>query len=152
MALETTESTWFTVRFESLRSRIDRPVEGVVLHSFGPRMGPAPNTSVRHPGITYRVAPEQQVRAIAQGRVEFAGQAEGYQYVVILNHGDGYHSVYAGLGQASVSAGSVIAVSAEVGTTTAVQGATLHFEIRRFGEALNPSEWMAPQAVSSAAL
>jgi len=148
----TTEPSWFTDRFESLRGGIEPPVAGVVLYGFGPRRGPAPNTTVRHPGITYRTTSEQTVRAIAQGRVEFAGEAEGYGLVVILNHGHNYHSVYAGLGQTMVSIDSVVPASTTVGSTEAGSRGTLYFEVRHFGEALNPSEWMTPQTVSASAL
>ena len=85
-------------------------------------------------------------RAVAPGRVEFVDWITGYGNCIILNHGEGYYTLYAHASDIFVAPGQVVArkeVIAEVGDTGSLNGYECHFEIRKAKKALNPSKWFA---------
>jgi septal ring factor EnvC (AmiA/AmiB activator) len=94
-------------------------------------------------GISVRSAP---VRVVAKGRVDFANDDyEGVGGMVVLNHGDGYYTIYSHLSEVSVStgteiqAGTVLGRSGEEGS---LKGPVLHFEVRKGSTPLNPESWL----------
>jgi murein DD-endopeptidase MepM/ murein hydrolase activator NlpD len=94
-----------------------------------------------HPGIDIAVPTGSVVRAAGGGAVVQTGQDPEYGWFVLLQHGDGYQSMYGHLsrrlvGQGdSVVAGQVIGLSGNTGRSSAPH---LHFEIRRQGTSLDP--------------
>ncbi|MCX7089204.1 MAG: peptidoglycan DD-metalloendopeptidase family protein [Methylococcales bacterium] len=91
------------------------------------------------------VAPEgNAVRTVAKGRVAYAGWLRGYGMLTIVEHDDGYMTIYAfnqslyKKAGAAVKAGEVIA---SVGQSGGQRKAGLYFEIRRRGLPLNPESW-----------
>ena len=69
----------------------------------------------------------------------------GYGQSVIVNHGQGYYSIYAHLGSSSVSTGSRVSAGQTLGTvgdSGSLKGPCLHFEVRRGREAQNPEVWL----------
>ncbi len=98
-----------------------------------------------HLGIDLAAGIGDGVKATDSGVVVFSGWATGgYGYMVMIDHGNGYQSVYAHLSQTiancgqSVSQGQVIALSGSTGNST---GSHLHFEIRYLGGFISP--WFA---------
>lgn len=115
------------------------PVEGTVTSPYGLRRS-GWWFQVHH-GVDISVPHGTPVRAMAPGRVRFAGTMSGYGHVVILDHGRGLHSLYAHLSEIRVSPGDRVAgrdVIALSGATGRVSGAHLHFEVRRGGRAEDP--------------
>jgi murein DD-endopeptidase MepM/ murein hydrolase activator NlpD len=94
-----------------------------------------------HPGIDIAVPTGSIVRAAAGGRVADAGQDPEYGWFVLLQHADGYQSMYGHLSRRlvatgdSVTPGQVIGLTGSTGRSTAPH---LHFEIRRQGASLDP--------------
>jgi murein DD-endopeptidase MepM/ murein hydrolase activator NlpD len=94
-----------------------------------------------HPGIDIAVPTGSVVRAAAGGSVADAGQDPEYGWFVLLQHAEGYQSMYGHLSRRlvtkgdSVAAGQVIGLSGSTGRSTAPH---LHFEIRRQGVSLDP--------------
>jgi murein DD-endopeptidase MepM/ murein hydrolase activator NlpD len=94
-----------------------------------------------HPGIDIAVPTGSVVRATAGGTVADAGQDPEYGWFVLLQHADGYQSMYGHLSRRlvargdSVGPGQVIGLSGSTGRSTAPH---LHFEIRRQGASLDP--------------
>ncbi|NIP81531.1 MAG: peptidoglycan DD-metalloendopeptidase family protein [Gemmatimonadetes bacterium] len=115
------------------------PVDGIVTSPFGLR---ADGLSLEiHHGIDIDVPRGTPVRAMAPGRVAYAGSMRGYGQVVMIDHGGGTRTVYAHLSEIQVREGQrlegrpVIALS---GSSGRASGAHLHFEIRRRGRAEDP--------------
>lgn len=103
------------------------PVEGDLKSAFGPE----------HPeGIDIRAPLETEVRAARAGQVTFAGGDPccDHGYHVIIEHADGYETLYAHLGGGRLTSGTVVAAGDVIGTV-GMTGDTdephLHFEIRR---------------------
>jgi murein DD-endopeptidase MepM/ murein hydrolase activator NlpD len=94
-----------------------------------------------HPGIDIAVPTGSVVRAAAGGQVAEAGQDAEYGWFVLLQHADGYQTMYGHLSRRlvvtgdSVMAGQVIGLSGSTGRSTAPH---LHLEIRRQGASLDP--------------
>ncbi|HEX6939254.1 MAG TPA: peptidoglycan DD-metalloendopeptidase family protein [Longimicrobiales bacterium] len=94
-----------------------------------------------HPGLDIAVAQDSYIRAAAGGVVRDAGVDEIYGKYVLIDHGDGYESMYGHASQTFVVAGDtverheVIALSGSTGRSTAPH---LHFEVRKEGQAIDP--------------
>jgi murein DD-endopeptidase MepM/ murein hydrolase activator NlpD len=86
------------------------------------------------------------VRAVAKARVEYTSEDFGtYGQMIILNHGDGYYTLYGHLSEISVTESQEVASGAtigRVGDTGSLKGTVLHFEVRQGGTALNPEDWL----------
>jgi septal ring factor EnvC (AmiA/AmiB activator) len=89
--------------------------------------------------------PAAQVIAPFDGRVVFAGDYRRYGQLLIIAHGEGYHSLLAGLGNIDVVVGQWVLAGEPVGRMTQADGRVpeLYVEIRRNGEAINPQSWLA---------
>lgn len=131
--------------FADRRRRLPWPVDAPIRKKFGTFEHPRFRTKVAHDGIELDAAVGTPVRAVHGGQVAYADWFKGYGYMVVLDHGGGYYSLYAHLGRCSVSrgtdltGGSIVGVSGETG---ALDGPGLYFEIRRGSTALNPERWL----------
>ena len=102
-------------------------------------------------GITIAAPLGQQIEAVFDGTVVFADQLQGLGNVAILDHGEGYMSLY-GLAELlvvetgqQVLGGDTIAT---VGVSPGNDESTLYFEIRHNANTLNPEDWLGLQRVS----
>lgn len=130
--------------FHRLKGALIPPVRTKPAHGYGPRRQGQTTSYVRHSGYTYDVAAGTQVRAIGPGLVVYAGWFEGYGQVVILDHGVGYHSVYAHLSKLSVEVSAPIKRGDQLGLSGAsgsLEGDKLYFEMRKDGSPINPGDW-----------
>lgn len=80
------------------------------------------------------------VRASAPGRVAFSDTHASYGRIVILDHGDRYYTVYAGLGDVHVRVGDDVSRSARLATVG--DDGSLYFEVRRGTRNLSPRTWL----------
>jgi len=126
------------------------PATGPSLPSIWPLMVPsyrtrgmvgADSAQETHPGIDLAVPVGSDVRASGGGVVREAGQDSAYGLYVLIQHPQGYQSMYGHLSRLlvgrneAVRAGQVIALSGNTGRSTAPH---LHFEIRRGGRSIDP--------------
>lgn len=124
--------------------RLDWPVEGTILYSFGRVVNPN-NTTTRWNGIGIAAETGTAVRSVAAGRVVVAGAMGTYGQTVIVQHGGGDYSVYASLSRIAVTKDAVISkgdVVGSVGTADPDLPAHLHFEIRPQGRPVDPLDWL----------
>ncbi|MEO0997397.1 MAG: peptidoglycan DD-metalloendopeptidase family protein [Pseudomonadota bacterium] len=129
--------------FAELRGELTWPVAGSLRHDFGqPRAGSA----LRWKGVVLAAERGREVRALYHGRVAFSDWLPGLGLLTIIDHGDGYLSLY---GHADsllkdvgewVAAGDVIAT---VGDSGGRAEPGLYLEIRRGKEPLNPRRWIS---------
>lgn len=143
-----------TTGFGALRGRLPLPVAGRIEAGFGKVLEPRFNTVTLRRGIDIRAPSGTPVRAVAPGTVAWTGWMRGYGNVLILDHGDGYHSVVAHLQEVMRPLGVHVFegdVLGTVGDTGSLQGPVLYFEIRRQGLAVDPAPWLGAAAYSKAA-
>ncbi|HAM35533.1 MAG TPA: hypothetical protein DEB40_01870 [Elusimicrobia bacterium] len=119
------------------------PVAGVVSRAFGRERNPELNTWVIHQGVTFATRPGIEVAAVGPGRIIYAGPFRSYGKVVIVDHGDGFFSIYGELGEILQAKGSDVFKGEAIGVAGG-QGdkGSLYLELRRGTEALDPMVWL----------
>ncbi len=132
--------------FPFMKGKLPLPVNGRIVGFYGKRKDPEYNTYTFHRGIDIEAPEGSEIRAVYDGRVIYSDWLKGYGNIIIIDHGDGYYTVYAhvskvlkGVGE-NVKGGDVIAL---VGETGSIKGSYLYFEIRYHGATVNPMEWLA---------
>ena len=137
--------------FSSLKGRLPWPSSGGILHRFGtPREG----SDLTWQGVVIVTEAGEPVRAISHGRVAYADWLRGFGLLMIVDHGDGYMSLY-GYNESLlkevgewVDAGEAVAT---VGDSGGRREPGVYFEIRRSGIPVDPGGWCA-KAVEETAL
>jgi len=125
--------------------KLDWPVEGPIVVAFGRQTLPN-GAVVRRNGIGIGAPLGTPVKAVESGTVELIGNLGTYGSTVVLDHGDGYWSVYSHLQTIGVKKGGTVARGEVIGTVgggNTDEGPHLYFEIRgSSGIALDPAEWL----------
>lgn len=128
--------------FSNRRGSLPYPVDGGFLHRFGSQRGGGLQAEWR--GEVFEVGDDAAVRAVHPGQAVYADWMRGFGFLVILDHGEGYLTLYgnnrellARQGQ-QVAAGDVIA---HAGAASTVIAPGLYFELRHEGQTLNPRPW-----------
>ncbi len=131
---ETTDSTGFA----SKQGRLATPVAGEF------RVVDARRSASDGSGIEFQAPSGTSVRAVASGRVAFSDRYGSYGRLVILDHGDGFYTAYAGLGNVEVRTGDELSAFARIGSIAAGNGgnAALYFEVRKGTKTLPPRTWL----------
>lgn len=132
--------------FEAVRGTLPPPVEGRVVRGFGRTLDSEFRTETFRKGIDYEAPLGTPVRAVAAGRVRFAGWFSAYGKLVIVDHGDDYFSVHGHLSEIVAAVGDATergSLLGRVGDTGSLAGPRLYFEIRRGRQPLDPAGWLA---------
>lgn len=127
--------------------RLDWPVEGDILYSFGRVVNPN-NTTTRWNGLGIGANLGAGVRSIAAGEVVLAENVGTYGPTVIIQHGGGDYTVYGSLGRIDVRKGQNVTKGQVIGTVGAADPDLpphLHLEIRPKGRAVDPLDWLRAQ-------
>lgn len=113
--------------------------------SFGVRKDPFLGTQVLHTGVDFAAAEGTAVRPTASGRVTFAGENSGYGLMIEVDHGNGVSTRYGHLSSIKTNIGADVGpetLIGLVGSTGRSTGPHLHYEVRRYGEAINPERYI----------
>jgi len=130
----------------ALRGKLTPPVTAPIVRGFGRVVDGEFRTETFRKGVDFAAAEGTSVRAIAPGRVRYAGWFRGYGNLVILDHGAEYFSISGHLAELLVKTGDAVEagdVLGAVGATGSLSGPLLYFEIRHGQEPLDPSLWLA---------
>ena len=116
------------------------PVSGIKSSGFGYRMHPIENTVKYHYGTDFAANTGTAVSAFADGVIVAVGESESYGKYVIIDHIDGYSTLYAHCSELCMNCGNVNRgdVIAKVGSSGAATGPHLHFELMHDDSYLNP--------------
>jgi cell division protein FtsX/septal ring factor EnvC (AmiA/AmiB activator) len=128
-----------------LYGKLPWPVRGEVITKFGTNYDPIYKTKIPSQGIDIAAGLGTPVKAVEAGKVEYADWWQAYGKMIIINHGGGYYTLYAHMDDISVAAGIQVArqqVIGKVGNTGSLSNPSLHFELRRGKEALDPLMWL----------
>lgn len=131
--------------FSAFKGRLTWPVAGNLLHEFGQPRGAG---GLTWNGVVLGAPRGREVRTVYHGRVVFADWLAGLGLLVIVNHGDGFMTLYGYNESILASAGDWVApgdVIATVGDSGGQQQASLYFEIRSGTEPVNPRQWVTRQ-------
>lgn len=122
------------------------PAEGNVITFFGRQKHPTFNTYVQRKGIEIRTVEGSAIHAVMPGTVVYADWLKGYGLVIILDHANGYFSLYAHASKILTTVGAQVGAGQSIGETgdTGVTGEnTLYFELREGAEPVDPLQWLA---------
>jgi septal ring factor EnvC (AmiA/AmiB activator) len=128
-----------------LKGRLGWPTEGDVVALFGRQKHPKFDTYVQRKGIEIRAGHGTVIRSVSDGVVAFADWMRGYGLLAIVDHGEGFFSLYAHASKLLVNVGDSIRGHqpiGEIGDTGLTGESTLYFELRQGGEALDPLAWL----------
>ena len=136
----------YTGNFAQGQGRLAWPVRGKVIGRFGPEVHPKWGTRIQNNGVDIEVSIGTAVRSVAKGRVDYVSEDFGtYGEMIILNHGDGYYTLYGHLSSIAVSVGQEVQSGqtiAQSGDSGSLKGPILHFEVRKGGASLDPESWL----------
>ncbi len=127
--------------FDKAKGKLPWPVNGRLAASFGSARG---DTRSKWDGVLISSNPGTEVKVIHPGRVVFSDWLRGSGLLVIVDHGNGYLSLYGHNQSLISSAGDTVRagqVIATVGNTGGVADNALYFAIRKNGKATDPSQW-----------
>lgn len=122
------------------------PVQGEVVSGFGRQKHPTFETYIQRKGIEIRSAEGSTIKCVMSGTVVYADWLKGYGLVVIVDHQNGYFSLYAHASKLLASVGDRVETGQALGETgdTGMTGdSTLYFELREGAEAVDPLLWLA---------
>ncbi|NOZ26005.1 MAG: peptidoglycan DD-metalloendopeptidase family protein [Nitrospirae bacterium] len=142
---ESEKTKYLQKGFFKAKRTLPWPVRGVLALPYGSYRDPKFKTPVFRNGIHIKSREGEAVKAVYSGKVVFADWFRGYGKVVIINHGEGYHTVYANLSEIFLSKGDIIkqgALIGRVGDSGMLNAPGLYFEIRYKGKPLNPLQWL----------
>ncbi len=129
--------------FAQLKGKLAFPVKGEITNRFG---ATRPDSTVQWKGLFLRTASGQAVKAVAAGRVVFADWLRGFGNLLIVDHGNGFMSLYGNnetlykqVG-AELHGGDTIAA---VGNSGGNEESGLYFELRHESKPIDPLKWLA---------
>ena len=126
--------------FAEARGAMVFPATGALVLRFGV----PDNYGGTNRGLTFETEAGAVVVAPFDGQIAFAGPFRSYGQILIIAHGDGYHSLLAGLDRIDVSAGQTLVAGEPVGRMPDGEGRPhLYFELRHDNQPINPMPWLA---------
>ncbi len=139
--INTTKKTKIT-NFRKLKGKLPWPVRGKLYYDFGDKI---PNTNLKRQAISIKASNQKPVHAIANGKVVFANWLPRYGQLLIIDHGNGFMSLYGHNEIMYKKVGDKVNTK-EVISTVGVSGGYKHpslfFAMRHKGFPLNPHWWL----------
>ncbi len=128
-----------------LKEGLSWPVHGTLIRRFGVIREKGTGARLVSNGIHIRAPLGTPVLAAAEGTVVYVGWLRGFGRIVIVDHGEGHHTLQAHLGRTVVEQGQTVArgeTLAVVGDTESLNGPKLYFELRSNGRAVDPEPFL----------
>jgi len=127
--------------FAMLKGKLSKPINGTYIRSFNSRR----SENTRWNGVVIKADLGKQVKAVAYGRVAFADWLRGFGMLVIIDHQDGYMSLYGFNESIDVEVGDWVDSQqsiATIGNSGTLATPAVYFEIRKNAKPLNPKAWV----------
>jgi murein DD-endopeptidase MepM/ murein hydrolase activator NlpD len=121
------------------------PVPGNITSLFGKRADPINGKMAFHSGVDISISPESPIRCTADGVVSYSGWTKTNGYIVVLEHGCGFTTVYAHNQKNTVKLGQRVkrgAIIGYVGSTGKSTGPHVHYEVWKGGKAVNAQPYL----------
>jgi septal ring factor EnvC (AmiA/AmiB activator) len=138
------ENTAAGLAFSNRRGKLAWPVSGGTIASrFGTKINPVLKTVTQNTGIDISVPTGTDVHAVATGEVATISWLPSYGNLLILNHNNGFRTVYAHLSEITVTQGERVREREVIGKTgESLSGPLLHFELWKEREKQDPEVWL----------
>ncbi|MDP4283015.1 MAG: M23 family metallopeptidase [Bacteroidota bacterium] len=122
------------------------PYHGRITSGFGHRENPFGGANVEtHTGLDIKGPIGAPVKAMAEGKVEFAGKNGGFGNCIKLKHANGFETLYGHLSKILVNVGQKVDIGQKIGnigSTGRSTGPHLHYEVHRYGKKINPESFL----------
>ncbi|HIJ87259.1 MAG TPA: peptidoglycan DD-metalloendopeptidase family protein [Desulfuromonadales bacterium] len=131
--------------FSSQKGRMNIPVRGAILESFGKHKHSEFNSYTFSKGLSISAPPGTEIKAVYEGTVIFSDYFKGFGNMMVVDHGGGYFSLYAHASRLAKKVGTEVARHETIGVVGDVdsnKGSMLYFEIRHQGKPVDPAEWV----------
>jgi septal ring factor EnvC (AmiA/AmiB activator) len=131
--------------FSSLKGKLPWPLDGKVALRYGSQKDPQFNTPIFRSGTFIESTTDSLAKAVHAGKVVFAEWFKGYGQLVIVNHGNGYHTLYGSLSEIFTKVGDIIKerqAVGRIGNSGILNSPGLYFEVRYKGKPLDPLQWL----------
>ena len=128
--------------FAALRGQLVLPVKGRIAGRFG---SPREGGGALWKGVFILAAEGAEIKSVADGSVVFSDWLRGFGNLLVIDHGDDFHSVYGNNESLLVSLGTSVARGQTIATAGNSGGnpdSGLYFELRHRGEAFDPAKWV----------
>ncbi len=135
--------------FSLARGKLPWPVNGNVIKRFGLERNLMTGTLTDNPGIDIQAREGDEVLAVQGGICTRITYLRGFGTTMLIEHGDGYYTVYAHLGDVWVGEGEEVEAGRIIGTvgdTGTVESPRLHFQIWHKRQNEDPLEWLQNKA------
>jgi len=126
------------------KGRLKLPLNGQILNKFGRKRVKEYDSYIVYNGINVKAKMGSFVKAVFSGKILYAGELEGYGNLVIIGHGNKYHSLYGHLDDIKVSVDKIVKTGEIVGLSGdsgSIEGEVLYFELRKNGKPIQPLPW-----------
>lgn len=130
--------TGISTGFKQAKGTLPMPARGKIITAYGEQVV----KGVSAKGITIRTRNQAHVVAPFDGSVIFSGPFRGYGNLIIIEHGDGYLSLLAGLENMDVEVGQMLLAGEPVGQMPSDGDAKLYMEIRKDNQPVDPLAWL----------
>lgn len=131
--------------FASQKGRMNLPVRGEIIESFGKHKHPEFNSFTFSKGLSISASSGADIKSIYEGTVIFADYFKGFGNMIIVDHGGGFFSLYAHASRLAKKVGAEVARHESIGAVGDVdstKGSMLYFEIRHQGKPVDPAGWV----------
>ena len=131
--------------FSKLKGTLPWPLNGKIGIPYGTQKDPQFNTLIFRSGAFIQSNTDKLAKAVHNGKVVFAEWFKGYGQLVIVNHGEGYHTLYGSLSEIFPNVGDIIKreqIIGRVGSSGILNAPGVYFELRYKGKPLDPSQWL----------
>jgi murein hydrolase activator len=128
--------------FALQKGNLPWPLQGQIIANFGKIIHPLYKTVTMNNGIDIKAKTGETVYCIAAGTVIYIGSMRGLGRLAIVDHGGGFLSIYARLGEFAVTTNQAVGAGASIGTIGPGDTPQVHFEIRKSTDSLDPMQWL----------
>ncbi|MBT3478403.1 MAG: peptidoglycan DD-metalloendopeptidase family protein [Candidatus Marinimicrobia bacterium] len=131
--------------FPKLKGQLAWPAEGRVITKFGRQWNAKLKTTTENPGVDIKGKPGSEIRTVLGGIVTTITFLRGFGTTIIIDHGNGFYTVYSHVTNVEVNEDSEVRggdVIAYMGDSGSINGSQLHFEIWGQGQKQNPEKWL----------
>lgn len=125
--------------FAKARGHLSKPARGPIAVAYGAET----SKGVTSKGISIQTRPQAQVISPYDGSVIFAGPFRGYGKLIIIEHGDGYMSLLAGMEDIDCEVGQMLLAGEPIGQMPDSEGSNLYVELRKNNKPIDPAAWIS---------
>ena len=131
--------------FSAFQGLLKMPVEGKIILKYGKYIEPRSGVAGFRKGIEIKSGRGTPIRAVFSGETIYSSWLNGYGNVVIVAHGENFHTVYAHAEEFFRSKGEHVETGEVIGTvgdSGSMSGTSLYFEVRHHGNCVDPLDWI----------